>query len=99
MQVAEVQKKNHLHLGDALVKLNSIKAEDLPKLLASTKPTRRPIPRGRRTRTPVPNEDLWLLYADRTYNMFKRVVQITFKPTSVRSLTGSNPTIRSLACT
>ena len=80
-QVAEVQKKNHLLLGDALVKLNSIKAEDLPKLLAEyeadqaadTTPKAQP-------RTPVPNEDLWLLYADRAYNMFTRVVQITFKP-------------------
>ena len=89
-QVAEHQKKNRLRLGDALVRIGAIQDDVLPTLIeayeaneaAATKESPRP---------PLPNEDLWELYADRTYRMFSRFVNLAFKPDQRSIVTGIDP--------
>ena len=91
-QVAQEQKKNRLHLGDALVRLNFIKAEDLPQLLAEYEADQAPYYSPKAPpRPPVPNEELWELYANRAYNMFTRVIKLTFKPDQRSVVDGIDP--------
>ncbi len=91
-QVAERQKKNHLHLGDALIRTNAIKAEVLPVLLDEFEADQapyyvdtKPAPAG------IPNEELWELFADRTYKMFTRVADLPSKPDQRSVVTGIEP--------
>lgn len=101
-RVAEVQKKNRLHMGDALVTLNYIKAEDLPKLLAEYDVDQAPYYEPKALPSPtVPNEDLWVLYADHAYNMFTRVIGLPFKPDQRSVVDGidSNDTVVAMRMT
>jgi CheY-specific phosphatase CheX len=101
-RVAEVQKQNRLHMGDALVRLNYIKAEDLPKLLAEYDADQTPYYEPKALPSPtVPNEDLWVLYADHAYNMFTRVIGLPFKPDQRSVVDGidSNDTVVAMRMT
>jgi len=101
-RVAEVQKKNRLHMGDALVTLNYINAEDLPKLLAEYDAAQAPYYEPKALPSPtVPNEDLWVLYADHAYNMFTRVIGLPFKPDQRSVVDGidSNDTVVAMRMT
>lgn len=88
-QVAGQQKRDHLHLGDALVKTNAIKADALPALLEAFEADQAPY--YSQKAAPIPNEDLWEIYADRTYKMFTRVVNLTFKPDQRSVVDGIEP--------
>lgn len=91
-QVAEKQKRDHLHLGDALVRTNAITAEELPALLEAFEADQAPYySKKPAAPAPIPNEDLWELYADRTYKMFTRVVNLTFKPDQRSVVDGIEP--------
>ena len=91
-QVAEEQKKKRLRMGDALVRLNYIKAEDLPRLLDEYDADQAPYYEPKeQPRPPVPNEDLWTLYAERAYNMFTRVIKLAFKPDQRSVVDGIDP--------
>jgi CheY-specific phosphatase CheX len=91
-QVAQEQKKKRLHLGDALVRLGFIKAEDLSPLLAEYDADQAPYYEPKEpNRPPVPNEDLWELYATRAYNMFTRVIMLAFKPDQRSIVDGIDP--------
>ena len=88
-QVADRQKRDHLHLGDALVRTNAIQADALPALLEAFDADQAPY--YTQKAAPIPNEDLWEIYADRTYKMFTRVVNLTFKPDQRSVVDGIDP--------
>ena len=91
-QVAEHQKRNRLRLGDALVRINAIQAEALPALLQAFEADQEACyAKEEPPRTPLPHEDLWEMYADRTYRMFTRFVNLTFKPDQRSVVTGIDP--------
>jgi CheY-specific phosphatase CheX len=91
-QVSEVQKKKRLRMGDALVKLGYLMAEELPRLLAEYDADQAPYYTPKEPPRPtVPNEDLWELYADRAFNMFKRIISLTFKPDQSFVVDGIDP--------
>jgi CheY-specific phosphatase CheX len=91
-QVAEEQKKKRLRLGDALVKLNFITAEDLPRLLDEYDADQAPYYTPKEPpKLPIPNEDLWELYAEHTYTMFTRVIKLACKADQRSVVEGIDP--------
>jgi hypothetical protein len=91
-QVAEHQKKNRLRLGDALVRNGAIQADALQDLFDAYEAdqaaalAKEELPRAR-----LPHEDLWEMYADRTYRMFSRFVNLSFKPDLRSVVSGIDP--------
>jgi len=87
-QVLARQKRTHLYIGEALVRINAIQETDLARHLEAFKADQAPyaieavvIPRG------VPHADLWEITADLTYKMFSRVVNITFRRGACTTIT------------
>lgn len=91
-QVAEHQKKNRLRLGDALVRIKAIPDDALPGLLEAYEAHLAVCAAEEEPSTPsLPHQDLWQMYADRTYRIFNRFVNLAFKPDQKTIVTGIDP--------
>ena len=91
-QVAEHQKKNHLRLGDALVRINAVQDNAMQALREEFEAEQAAYAaKEAPPRAPLPHEDLWVIYAERTYLMFSRFVNLTFKPDQRSVVTGIDP--------
>lgn len=91
-QVAERQKRNRLRLGDALVRINAVQDDIMQALRASFEAEQAAYAaKEAPPRAPLPHEDLWVMYAERTCLMFNRFVNLTFKPDQRSVVAGIDP--------
>ncbi len=91
-EVAEHQKKNRLRLGDALVRNQAIQADALQQLFEAYEADQAASCANEEpAAAPLPHEDLWEMYADRTYRMFNRFVNLAFKPDQRLIVSGIDP--------
>jgi len=91
-QVAEHQKKSHLRLGDALVRINVIQDSAMQALREEFEAEQAAyLAEKAAQRAPLPHEELWVMYAERTCLMFTRFVPLTFKPDQRSIVTGIDP--------
>ncbi len=91
-QVLTKQKNNHIYIGEALLSVGALTKEQLSEHLRAFKEDQSPYTSARvmvpRT---VPEAKLWEMFADLTYKMLIRVVNLEFRPGPCEEVTAFDP--------